>query len=153
MRGPIDDGKLRLGGADQRVDGVANARRGAKRLKLGDHGVGDERTLRHGAKLGLSGFAGRREKDEDGDDEQHRNPLVRVNGEPVVLDDELGAEHLGDGDFHAWLRDAEPEEIVAIMARAMNCLVKRGLSDADVKRGLESLASQIDRIRNPQLVN
>jgi hypothetical protein len=58
-----------------------------------------------------------------------------------------------DGDFHAWLRDAEPEEIVAIMARAMNCLVKRGLSDADVKRGLESLASQIDRIRNPQLVN
>ena len=31
MPGPIDDGKLRLGRADQRVDGVANGRRGAQR--------------------------------------------------------------------------------------------------------------------------
>ena len=63
MPSSIYNGKLRLRGADQSLGRVADGRQRAERLELGDHGVRDQRSLRHGTQLRVGRFAGRSEEE------------------------------------------------------------------------------------------
>jgi len=68
---PSTIGKFRLSRSDQNFGCVVDGGAGAERLEFGDHRIGYQRPLRHGAELRLRRLAGRREKDEHRDDDQH----------------------------------------------------------------------------------
>ena len=70
--------------------------------------------------------------------------FIRLNGENVLLPMQ---DELPNGDFFEWVKKAEDEEIVAVIARCAELAWLEGADDAQVQKVVNEVTEQLAMIR------